>query len=1181
MKKRLWAIIVCLCMLLSLVPMQVYAFLGPIITAPGEGKAIAAGKAVLDENYSNFLDRIEFLTLSNSSITVSVPSGRDHTGKPLENLDKTWLSGTGISVGILPTQMLMEASPDDANARQNAVATLSYDLYSSNWQYFKLYEGDTCQNPSKAKDLEITWLSASHQTDEQDRPYIRMEVKFNDPRVTATVEYRLERANHGLQEGVLTEREIKKQYGEPGRHWGLYTTTTFHLNQGYYDQHPELFAQQLVPIEVFSSVPVLAGHLKYTGAYPTPRLETVKETWEYYRFSRYEISSIPMPGEMGLSDTFHRTEGNRTWTDRHHTEIYIDSYTANNFFTAMSSFYNHQEGGGYQDPAGVEGYSGAVHFPDAFAYNGFRLHTYNRGDHLYLIDAGGSQSTVNGFVGFRDIYQVEDEQKPTDPDKIIVDPKASVVGIFPSGSGFRALGAQTEQELLAMNSAAPVAIIRGNSKRTSDGGFRFTSGAAMLSPTVLAVWEQSDSGQYLEITGDGQVKQHGVHLNAPSFKFYEPMPGAEADLKMHFDSAGLQLEMTPEKNRAIFAVNIPKVTVQVEGGTADKEGNLIFKGGMSFATLFDGAGFSMEKLGYGLKNSRFSINGIHAKANIDTASLVGLDLAAISGEINTFEGEELYDFSLELNAFDLFSTQASLTLKRHEKSGQLLPDALFFGIDTGTVGIPLIPPAPVAQITGGGAGFTGLADTCNGDYLAIPPLVLCGEMYGTYLNTVSGTGRLEFGPGRFMVEGSGLDFVGMPPNCDVLDSYGFGLDLYGEKRNYNQTEYTGLNLSGFKILNAFFPNKQTDIIAVNTSIRLGGFGGINLPEKDKLFLHVYGNGLARAGVKFPSEIPCSLFKNLQDKEILGALLNLTAGVQTEIPIRNTDVKDAVVDSLKGIDMYIGACATGTLIGSEARVWVLMPDAIEPEWDKNWGVDFALFSTLDEMEWTPILENRSRRMLRLASVPYAAAAPKKITVSGIPEENGGYLQLAFSPDVTAEQLKSELKIRKSDGSALPLVWMDAEGAEVSEAANAMYFTANRKEDARQNMVVLVYVGQGSAAQDTYTVEAGALPFELKTKQASPFEQLALQFGSNQVSGQVKFPREGKQYRLRTYLSEKQGGTDYVLDERILSDPTAIALTLPARGSAVPTGSYYVTCCLMEERTADFDKNQAGMEKHGLR
>ncbi len=41
--------------------------------------------------------------------------------------------------------------------------------------------------------------------------------------------------------------------------------------------------------------------------------------------------------------------------------------------------------------------------------------------------------------------------------------------------------------------------------------------------------------------------------------------------------------------------------------TADADGNLVFNGEIGFKTVFDGAEFSLEKLGYGLEEK--TVNG--------------------------------------------------------------------------------------------------------------------------------------------------------------------------------------------------------------------------------------------------------------------------------------------------------------------------------------------------------------------------------------------------------------------------------------------------------------------------------------------------------------------------------------------------------------------------------------------
>ena len=168
-------------------------------------------------------------------------------------------------------------------------------------------------------------------------------------------------------------------------------------------------------------------------------------------------------------------------------------------------------------------------------------------------------------------------------------------------------------------------------------------------------------------------------------------------------------------------MDIPYATVKLEEATADAAGNLVFSGNIGFQTIFDGAEFSLEKLGYGLKGNEFKVNGVHAKGSFDTEKMLSLELAKVKGEVNTFAGDECYAFEVELNVFDLFETEAELELVRSKKDGSLLPNTLYFYVAS-SPGIPLIPPVPIGQLNGGGAGFKDLAKTVNGDYFAIPPI---------------------------------------------------------------------------------------------------------------------------------------------------------------------------------------------------------------------------------------------------------------------------------------------------------------------------------------------------------------------------------------------------------------------------------------------------------------------------
>ena len=209
--------------------------------------------------------------------------------------------------------------------------------------------------------------------------------------------------------------------------------------------------------------------------------------------------------------------------------------------------------------------------------------------------------------------------------------------------------------------------------------------------------------------------------------------------------------------------------MKLEKATADAAGNLVFSGNIGFQTIFDGAEFSLEKLGYGLNEKKeFKVNGVHATGEFDTEKMLSLELAKVKGEVNTFKGEERYAFELELNVFDLFETEAELELTRSKKDGSLLPNTLYFYVKA-SPGIPLIPPIPVGQLNGGGAGFMDLAKTVNGDYFAIPPIKLRGTLTGTYLHLIEGTGDVVIGPSEISLTASDVGIVGA--KLSIIDSF--------------------------------------------------------------------------------------------------------------------------------------------------------------------------------------------------------------------------------------------------------------------------------------------------------------------------------------------------------------------------------------------------------------------------
>lgn len=190
---------------------------------------------------------------------------------------------------------------------------------------------------------------------------------------------------------------------------------------------------------------------------------------------------------------------------------------------------------------------------------------------------------------------------------------AKRLAVFSSGSGVTVEHVADDAALSALKKryGEPVALINGDYESKNGEDFTFTGGAALLSPSVTATWDKTKGS--LVIKKDGTVEQSGVSLSAPTFKFYQPK-GSGKDLKIELTRDGFTFGIDPGNNDAIVYVDIPYATVTLEKATADVAGNLVFSGEIGFQTIFEGAEFTMKKLGYGLKGNEFKVNGVHATA---------------------------------------------------------------------------------------------------------------------------------------------------------------------------------------------------------------------------------------------------------------------------------------------------------------------------------------------------------------------------------------------------------------------------------------------------------------------------------------------------------------------------------------------------------------------------------------
>ena len=906
--------------------------------------------------------------------------------------------------------------------------------------------------------------------------------------------------------------------------------------------------------------------LSRTTVPEVPKGETPKITTE--------SSTITLPVEN--LDTKTVPKGYSSWGDVdgvYITEAYVDSYPWANPFVGLSDYYGKTITAPSGEPLRVDlaqlvsvqpGDKPLNSLVSCESYVSFDFEPEN-----YAADS------THFLWGFRDL-KILKQDIPSEPDKVDPAIYAKRLAVFSSGSGVTVEHVADDAALSALKKryGDPVALINGDYESKNGEAFTFTGGAALLSPSVTATW---GSGGKLIIHKNGTVEQSGVSLSAPTFKFYQPTNGADGALGISLTKKGFAFGIAPENNAAIVYVDIPYATVKLEEATADAAGNLVFSGNIGFQTIFDGAKFTMEKLGYGLKGNEFKVNGVKATGEFSTEKMLSLELANVEGEVNTFKGEERYAFELELNVFDLFETEAKLALER-ANDGSLIPDELWFFVKA-EPGILLIPPVPVGRLTGGGAGFKDLAATVKGNYFAIPPIKLRGAVSGAYLQLVEGRADVVLGPSEISLKASDVGIMGFGKYGQFVDSFGYALRLTGQERNYKGTPYQGVYLVGSEELTINLPSKNLDVFALESSLGLGAFGGTGMKsDKKYLYLGIGANGTVNGRVQIPKGFPFAGTK------FGSADIQLIVGGQTEIPIRNVSVSEGMKQALNNIDAYLGAMAQteNPLFG--VRVWVLVPKVLQTNfrYKEGWGIEGTFIKKLSEWDWSskgvePVvqavsLEDGEEFAVMLAAdppdaEPRGSGNAQTITVTAGADETP-YILLAFNKNVTEEEIRTALSVMKQgDSNSIDINWVGEDGQinPTAEIYAGIDLIKNNK-DGEEYRVALLRLKEAG----TYEVNTGGLTLvtdKSKGVAVAPFEKLALTLddSSYRVSGEVKYAEEDTKYVLRTYFAEKEGGADYLIDEQINVNPDSISVDIPDRGTHAPSGEYHVTSFLMTEKT----------------
>ena len=466
----------------------------------------------------------------------------------------------------------------------------------------------------------------------------------------------------------------------------------------------------------------------------------------------------------------------------------------------------------------------------------------------------------------------------------------------------------------------------------------------------------------------------------------------------------------------------------------------------------------------------------------------------------------------------------------------------------------------------------------NGDYFAIPPIKLRGALTGTYMHLIEGTGNVVLGPSEISLKATDVGIVGLGKNAQIINSFGYSLQLNGQERTYKGVTYKGIYFGGSQELALNLPSKTLDIFAIDNAIKLGAFGGAN-ENKGTVYLGIGANGIVQGRLQIPSSLGIPFLSGIK---LPSTDINLIVGGQTTVPIANANVSESMKQAFKNVDVYLGAMAGVDIKIIDARVWVLVPQIVQTNFRKGggWDIETKWLGKLPEWDWSskgvdPLvqgvsLENSGEEpvmLMELETAPPAnGGSTANITVSAAPGEMP-YIVLAFDNNVTDADIQNNLTVAKDDGSSIPINWIANDGdIDPNADINATILADMKKsaDDGKQYRMAVLRLKEGG----NYTVSTSALSFtDEKGFAVAPFEKLDLTQNGNTLTGGVKYPAENTTYTLRTYLGSKPGEATYLVDEQVVDTTQVNTVNIPTEGTLMPTGEYYVSSFLMTEKTTE--------------
>ena len=850
--------------------------------------------------------------------------------------------------------------------------------------------------------------------------------------------------------------------------------------------------------------------------------------------------------------------------------------------------------------------------------------------------------------GFRDVYTKKEaaslaEVKFTEPDRVTIPQDADRLGLYKSGDKIVAapITDTARENVLKKKYGDPLYILCGDFEPGRDDNgkyYEYTDRKVGLTSTITATW---GSGQHFRVRVDenGFVTRFDttaqVTYSTPRFLLYSANNGVTKAAELAFDGEVLALNMKPEDNAVLVFIDIPEVSSRISKALIKGNGGLELSGKMGLDLILNCGSNSLielKRLGYGPKKEKddsisFVQKGFEASGHLDTGALMGLDLADLEADINTFDGEEQYNFSLELNVFDLFETAAELNLKRLN-NGRLAPNDLYFRLAVAG-GIPIVPPVPTSFIKGGGGGFYGLADTINGDFIAIPPIRVKMSVKGDYVKVIEGWANVTVGPSYLEFAGTDLTIAKM----DFIDEFKMYLRLVGEKRTYKGTEYTGLRAGGGMGLKLVAPGKNDPIgtiFELDTEIEASIFGGLdNYSKPQNAHVNLDSRGSIKATVKIPKKLGSLSFGRLGGKKLVNTRVDFILGAETAIRVGENAgstakevLKNVTTDAWKNLSIYGGISKKGSLVLTGYRIYYIIPNhfggdielrwkndawTLDKEIEKNnwgWGPGTQSVRAMSAPVWTTQVadcldaETGEQVGIAVLEVSTYEVAQNGIALLAAQNLNGKYTEsIDYTPDVNAPDGKLGMFIAPKDGdvaklkqelgvyqvvddvtpSERKLVLKEAQEGADGNIPNSELESANMtevmvdNEDGSTTEGLLINLGANSNAASKWKIEASCdFTYEFLASAELTGVKLDLD-AQNKATANITNPQQNKTYAVRFYLDTEQDrtGTNYYLG--MVEGSSPYTMDVPTNGALAPTGNYYVTAVLVEGVKADLNGN----------